>query len=349
MTSSHMIQEITAIPEVVGKQLQTNKDLLSELAKDLRQHPPRFVLTVGRGSSDCAATFVKYGLETYLGWPVASSSPSIASLYNSSLALDQAWVVAISQSGRSPDLCDMLSLAKQRGARSIAFVNQTDSPLADIADVVVPLLAGPEIAVAATKSFVTSLTAFLQLLTFLADDESMKLALDELPEYLQQAQKMDWSAAKDRLEQQTNVMVLARGYGLAIAEESALKLKETSLLHAEAYSIASFRHGPLALLANDVPLLTFIQGDKALQNSIDSLKYFHQLGASIMLAIPQSLRGDGLCDWTDVCLPLPDALHPCLDPIVAIQAFYNMAEELARARGHDPDQPNFLNKVTETR
>lgn len=346
--ASFMQKEIQSIPSVIDNQLKENQQLINQVSAKLSHEMPSMVYTVGRGTSSCVGTFIKYAISCFLGCPVASFNPSIASLYQAPMRLDSTWFIVISQSGESPDLCKTISIAKDSGAQTIALVNQVDSPLADLADMVIPLLAGKEYSVAATKTFVASLTAFLHLLSAIAKDSVLKQSLIQLPLYLDQAASLQWPSATSVLISASQAVILARGYGLAIAQESALKLKETSLLHAEAFSSASFKHGPMALIANKIPIMAYVQDDVTADSVFSAIDYFHQIGSPMHLALPLSLRDRCPTNLVEKALLLPEALHPCLDPIIAIQAFYVMAEYLSVCRGCNPDKPNFLNKITKT-
>lgn len=305
-------------------------------------------MTIARGSSDHAASFAKYLIETQLGWVTASQAPSIITTYHSKLNLHNALVIGISQSGKSPDLCQTLSVAKASGALTVALVNQVDSPLAEIAEFVVPLHAGPEHAVAATKSYITALSALIQFVAIAKQDTVLNEALSALPDLLSQSLQMNWSAAVPELVPAVNALVLARGYGFPIAQEAALKLKETSVLHAEAFSSAEVLHGPFALMQPDFPVLQFLQDDASLSGSLALTERMTGLGANTLLAAPAGLVSATEC-YAKHVLPLPKSVHPIIDPLMAIQAFYMMAADLACARGYNPDQPQNLKKVTETR
>lgn len=346
---SFMQQEILSTPKIVANQFKDNYAYLKHISKILNGDVPSFVYTLGRGSSGCVGTFIKFVLPCFLGYPVSSLEPSIVNLYKAQLNFNNSWVIVVSQSGQSPDLCETISITKSRGAKTIAFVNDVDSPLAHLADIVIPLLAGEEYSVAATKTFITSLTAFLQFLSILSKNKKFEDLLLKLPDHLEEAVSLQWPSAVATLNNANDVVTLARGYGLAIAQEAALKLKETSILHAEAFSTASFKHGPIALLGHKVPIICFIQDDQTANCVIDAINYFHAIDAVVHLALPETLKDKFCPDLVDKSLILPSAQHPCLDPIIAIQSFYIMAEGLSISRGYNPDKPIFLNKVTKTR
>ncbi len=335
---TRMFQEAAEAPLVVGAQLAANRDVLAALAADLRRRPPPFVATCARGSSDHAATCAKALFESRLGVVTASVSPSIGSVYGVPQQLRDALFIAISQSGRSPDLLRNAEAARRAGARVVALVNADDSPLAALADVVVPLRAGPERSVAATKSYLASLSAIVQLAALWSDDFALLDALERLPDAMRQAWECDWSPAGAGLADARNLFVLGRGIGLGAAQEAALKLKETCGLHAEAYSAAEVKHGPMALVGPGFPVLMFAQPDQTEAGTLALADEFRSRGARVWLASRQP-QAD---------LPLATAPHPACAPLLLVQSFYRMANALSLARGFDPDQPPHLNKVTET-
>ena len=333
-----MFREAAQAADVVGAQLAANRGPLATLAADLRRRPPAFVATCARGSSDHAATFGKALIETRLGLVTASVSPSVGSVYGVRQQLGDALFIAISQSGRSPDLLRNAEAAREAGARVVALVNVADSPLAALADVVVPLHAGPERSVAATKSYLASLSALLQLVSAWDAEPALADALDALPDALRAAWNCDWAPAREGLRQARNLFVLGRGPGLGAAQELALKFKETCGLHAEAYSAAEVKHGPMALVGAGFPVLMLAQPDDTGPGTRALADELRARGASVWLADAGG----------DADLPLPAAPHPAFAPLLQVQAFYRMANALSLARGFDPDMPPHLNKVTET-
>lgn len=331
---TRMFAEAREAAGAVAAQLAANRDPVAALAERLRSDPPRGVMTCARGSSDHAATFAKYLIETRLGLPTTSAAPSVASVYGAPSAAEGMLCLAISQSGRSPDLIATLAAAKQGGALAVALVNDPGSPLAEAADHVLPLHAQPETSVAATKSFIASLAALASLVAAWREDEALAAALAETPDLLAQAWDCDWSALVARLTRARGLYVVGRGFGLGIAQEAALKLKETCGLHAEAFSAAELRHGPMALVGPDLPVLVFRQSDET-EDSVDELV--------------RDMAGRGADVFVTGSAALPAvAHHPALEPMLQIQSFYRAAVSLSLARGRDPDRPPHLSKVTET-
>jgi glucosamine--fructose-6-phosphate aminotransferase (isomerizing) len=350
MSISIMEQEALQAPQVLAKQFVENKYILQELCARLSCYPPPFAQTIARGSSDHAATFAKYLLETHFGLVTASAAPSVVTLYNTNLKLKNSLVIALSQSGQSPDIAEMLINAREAGAITVALVNQVNSPLGDAAEYVIPLWAGTEHAVAATKSYIATLGALIQWMSLLTQDPKLQAALQALPNALIEASKMDWSQALPEYQNQKNTFVVGRGFGFPIAQEAALKFKETAQIHAEAFSGAEILHGPFALVQPNFPLLMFGQRDASLPGIVDLAKRVKTLGAKVMLAVPEHADNEKYLqdNVASVLLPLPKPLHPVCDPLMGIQAFYMMMARLAGARGYNPDAPMNLSKVTKT-
>jgi glucosamine--fructose-6-phosphate aminotransferase (isomerizing) len=342
--TTHLFAEAAQAAEVVRTQVRINTQRVRELGETLRRLAPRAVVTCARGSSDHAATFAKYLIETRLGILVSSAAPSVSSVYAAKADLRGTVLIAISQSGASPDLLATVANAKSAGAMIIALVNVESSPLAQAADATIPLCAGTEQSVAATKSYIASLAALIHLVAAWSEDEELADALSRAPAQLERAWKLDWAAALTALRPARNMYVVGRGLGLGVAQEAALKLKETSGLHAEALSSAELRHGPMALVQKGFPVLIFAQQDET-RGGIESLAAdLAERGAQVLLAGGSSPPGPQ--QGTRI-LPTENA-DPVIQPMLIIQSFYRMVNALSVARGFDPDRPPHLRKVTET-
>jgi len=331
-----MFNEAASSGAVIAAQFKRNREIIDALAAELRQNPPPFAVTCARGSSDHAAVYAKSLFETRLGVVTASLPPSVSSVYNAPQQLKNALYLTISQSGQSPDLLRSAEAAKAGGARVVALVNVEDSPLAQLADTVIPLGAGAERSVAATKSYLASLSAMLQLTACWRQDAELLAALDALPGALAQAWECDWQGLSDGLVNTHNLFVLGRGPGLAAAREAALKFKETCGLHAESYSFAEVKHGPMALVGQDFPVLALAQPDATEAGLRAVCEEFSARGARVWLA---GAGGN---------LPVAIPPHPLCAPLLAVQSFYRAVNALALRRGYNPDVPAHLNKVTKT-
>ena len=335
--STRMFAEAAEASSVVAHQLAANSKVVRELAEILRREPPRAVVTFGRGSSDHAGTYGRYLMGTRLGVLTSAAGLSVSSVYQTHQTLDGVLGLAISQSGKSPDLLSAVRAAKDAGARMVALVNDADSPLAEAADIVIPLHAGAERSVAATKSYIASLSALAHLTSEWSDDAGLRTGLSALPAQLTQAWALDWSQGVEALKDARNLYVLGRGVGYGVALEAALKFKETCGLHAEAFSTAEVLHGPMALVEPGFPALVFAQNDETRDGVRAMAADMAARGAHVLSAVSGEPGG----------LPAL-AADPGLEPILMIQSFYRMANALSVARGYDPDRPPHLNKVTET-
>jgi glucosamine--fructose-6-phosphate aminotransferase (isomerizing) len=340
--ASLMLQELRESGAVCERILLQNSSRIRELAKHLRKREPPIIITCARGSSDMAASYAKTLFESRLGTIVASYSPSMSSIYDTKFRkLDNAVFIIISQSGRSPDIIASLTAAKEAGAFTIAMVNDENSPAAHIADFVLPLCAGPEKSVAATKSFIASLIVICNLIAEWQDDAELKTVLLTAPQTLNHAAELDWDCALDILVPVSNMFVLGRSLTFGIAGEAALKLKETSSIHAEAFSAAEVKHGPMALVKDNFPVLMFPPLDAAREQFSKIACDFSERGAQCLMVGDRSEHA--------LHLPAVGNLHPLIDPIAKILSFYNFAQTLSCARGLDPDTPPFLQKVTQTK
>jgi glucosamine--fructose-6-phosphate aminotransferase (isomerizing) len=340
--TSLMLAEAREAPALVEAALREDCALYEALGAALRARPPAFVATVARGSSDHAASYAASLIGVLTGLVTATLPPSLVTRYGARLALGSALVVGVSQSGASPDLVQVMAAARAAGAVRVAVINAADSPLGAEAEWVLPQRAGPEQAVAATKSFVLTLVCLVRLVAAWTDDVALASALTRLPERLDAALACDWSAGLAILAQaERGAFVVGRGPVLAVAQEAALKLKETSWMHAEAVSAAEIQHGPRAVADGGFPVLAFALDDAGGADTRALAAELGRAGVPVCLATHDP-AGAG------VHLPLPPPLHPMLDAIPAVLAFYGFAEALARLRGLDPDRPRGLRKVTET-
>jgi glutamine---fructose-6-phosphate transaminase (isomerizing) len=345
MPTPMMIREIRETPDVLAEQLERNASTIQALAGAIRERQPRFAMTIARGSSDHAANFAQYALETQLGLPTASAAPSVVTVYDARLKLEGALVLAISQSGQSPDVVHTLRAARASGALTVAIVNAPNSPLEDAAEFVLPMRAGAERAVAATKSFIASVFAPLALIAELANSSELKTALERLPDVLRATMPLE-DIAHDRAERYRyaeEMVTLARGLHYPMAREAALKLKETCVMSAEAFSAAEFAHGPIILIEPGFPVLAFQARDATAQGTLERYQELRARGAELIL-VGHDVSNLG----ATISLPTPATGHDLTDPIPAMLAAYFFAAHLSLAKGLDPDAPRSLSKVTKT-
>lgn len=338
--TSMMLKEALSAAECVAHQLANDGDRYAELGRKLRSTSFSTALTIARGSSDHASAYAAYLIMARLGRVVASLPMSLVTLNKSPLITRDTLAISISQSGQSPDVVEPIRYFRDGGATTVALVNDIDSPLAHAAEWAMPLRAGKEQSVAATKSFITSLVAGARMVAQWQNDPELLAGLEALPESLLAATKEDWSPAIEILAPARNIMVVGRGISFPVALEAGLKFKETSALQAEAFSGAEIKHGPMALIEEGYPLMIFATRGATQASLLALASEMRGRGARVILAAP--------ADVAERDLTLPVAATPDLDPIVAIQAFYVMAAKLAAARGMDPDAPRHLSKVTKT-
>lgn len=334
-----MFREAASAGAALREQHRRLVEPAQRLGEALRRLQPRVAVTCARGSSDHAATYAKYLVETRAGVITASAAPSVSSVYNAPQDLRECVFLAISQSGRSPDLLSAAAAARKAGALVVALVNAEDSPLAQAADHALPLCAGPERSVAATKSYLASLSAIAHVVAAWTQDRALDAALEAAPDLLERAWALDWTPAIERLRNARHLYVIGRGLGLGLAQEAALKCKETCGLHAEPFSGAEVRHGPQALLDDAFPALVFVQDD-ATRPGLESV-------AADWIARGVEVTVAGADVPGALVLPSITA-DPALQPLLLAQSYYRLNNALAIARGRDPDRPPHLRKVTET-
>jgi len=338
--ATHMMREIAEIPEATSRLLDQSGDALKEAGQALRGLDPAFLTTVARGSSDHAAAFLKYVIELTAGVPVASLGPSIASIYGAKLKLAKSASISISQSGKSPDIVAMTEGVRDGGALTIAITNTAGSPLAAASHHPIDIRAGAERSVAATKTFVTSAVAGLAIIGEWTGDQGLVAALRELPAQFERAIGCDWMQMTGALAEHNSLFILGRGPSAAIANEAALKFKEVSGLHAEAYSAAEVMHGPMALVGKGFPVLALAARDRSEPSVADAADALAGKGAATFITSERAAKA--------VRLPFAATGHPLTDPLTLIVSFYAFIEAFARHRGLNPDEPRHLRKVTET-
>jgi len=337
---SQMRREIQEVPDAVDRLLAGSSGDIAKTAALLRERDTAFAVTVARGSSDHACAFFKYAAELILGIPVASVGPSVASIYGAQMQLKGGLALAVSQSGQSPDIVEMARSARRGGAFSVAITNDPTSPLAIGSVHSLDMMAGPELSVAATKSFVISMVSGLLLLAEWKNDPELRRAVHHLPSVLETAIGMDWPEVRAAIGSRQSVFTLGRGPSWAISNEAALKFKETCQLHAESYSSAEVLHGPVSIIDSGFPVLCFTAADAAEAAVAKMADRISGQGASVFATtslVGKAQRIDHLRTG-----------HPLTDPIALVVSFYAMVERLSQARGGNPDAPRHLKKVTET-
>ena len=338
--TSQMRREIEEIPVAVARLLDDGAKATRNIAAEIARRDPRFLISVARGSSDHACTYLKYASELLFGLPMASVGPSIASIYGTPLKAGGTLCLAVSQSGKSPDIVDLAGNTRESGAYVVAITNDTASPLARAASATLGIHAGPELSVAATKTFVTSLIAGLWLMAEWKRDAELLAAIRDLPEVLDRATRCDWSPLIEAVRGD-NLFTLGRGPSWAISNEAALKFKETCQIHAESYSSAEVLHGPVSIVGSGFPVIGFAAADKAEAALVEVAEQIAAKGAQVFVTSDQVKTAHRLDHVRSG--------HWLTDPIPLVVSLYAMVERIAARRGIDPDTPRHLKKVTETR
>ncbi|RWB31412.1 MAG: SIS domain-containing protein [Mesorhizobium sp.] len=331
---SAILREIAEIPTVLRQSSAVQFEAIGKAVHALGGEKPRLLATMGRGSSDHAATFLRYAFGISLGIPGSSISPSMSSIYGRQLDLKGALCLVVSQSGRSPDIVRAAGMARRGGALVATIVNDMSSPLAKEVDVVIPINAGEERAIAATKSFMGAAAAGLRLLTILSSDASLRRALDTLPDVLEQTDR-NHTIDLFAIVKARTAFVIGRGPALGIAQEAALKLKEIVQFPAEAYSSAEVRHGPWQLGQTDCALVGWKTDAVSSESQNAVVSAYRALGRPVL-------------DLQDIGRRSAENLGNMIAPLIPLPGFYRALVMAAMQLGLDPDRPKLLSKVTET-
>ncbi|MEE4543244.1 SIS domain-containing protein [Streptomyces sp. V4-01] len=337
--------EMAEQPEVLRRLLADGGPRIRRTARRIAARRPRFVLLSARGTSDHAALYAKYLIEVELGLPCGLTSMSTTTAYGAKPQLQDVLVITVSQSGGSPDLGASTRAAREAGAITLAVTNNADSPLAEISEFHIDLLAGPEKALPATKTYTAELLALYLFVMGLKDDDGSAAAVlpDLAAEVLARGDEVRDLAGRYRFAER--MVLTSRGYGYPTAKEAALKMMETSYIPALAYSGADLLHGPLAMVDNISPVIAIVTeglGGRALQPVLDRLR---GRGADLVVIGPQPQVDAASHGFALPTGRLPESLQPMLE-ILPLQ---KLAYEVTIARGQDPDAPRALAKITETR
>jgi glucosamine--fructose-6-phosphate aminotransferase (isomerizing) len=344
---SQVEKEIHEQPEALERLLRQGREAVEEVAARVRAFAPRFVVIAARGSSDNTARYAQYLFGAYNRLSVSLATPSLFTYYEAAPSLAGALVVGISQSGQSPDIVAVVESGRRQGALTLAVTNRPGSPLALAAESTLPLLAGEERAVAATKTYTSQLCALAMLSAGLGSETSRWEELSRVPDLVAKAISMN-ASPDDRAERYRyaeHFVVVGRGFNYATAFEVALKMKETSYVVAEPYSPADLLHGPVAIIDRGFPVLLVATSGRVLDD-LESLTELLERRRADLVAITDD---PGVLGRARVSLPLPAGVPEWVSPMVAVVPGQLFAVALARTRGLDPDEPRGLSKVTETR
>ena len=341
---SQMMRESAEIPSVIRRQLETDDANFRNLVGAIQNKKPTTLVTVARGSSEHSACYFRYALSSSLGLLPCSLPLSTITIDSAELNFAKCLVIAVSQSGESPDLVEVLQNARERGAITCGIVNNEDSPLGRTAEFTFGTKAGVEASVAATKTFMANLSLCYRLWGYLLNEADNISQLKKLATLLEAPLSDSFDRFTQSASDAHSIVVLSRGLNMASAREAALKLNETCGMVSSYFSTAEFKHGPMALASTGVPILVIGTRGPAFSSIQRAVKELREKGAQLFYLAPSE------CPTTDV---LPDCHYPApedwrLDPIVAIRFLYPVIAQISKKRGYNPDSPPLLSKVTHT-
>lgn len=339
--------EIFEQPDVVQRVLETQMDVARKIAGEIRSRDLRYIFIAARGTSDNAAIFAKYAWGAFNQLPVALAAPSLFTFYERPPRLRDTLVLGISQSGQSPDVVSVLAEARRQGAPTAAITNEPASPLANAADFVLNIQAGEEKAVAATKTYTSSLMALAMISAALSEDPAQLADLARVPQAMRAALSLDATidAGIDDFREMTRCVVLGRGFNYATAFEWALKLKELTYIVAEPYSPADFRHGPIAMVEPGFPVMAVAPRGKLLDDQVELLSTLAGKHSASLAVISDDSHA---LSFGRMALRLPEDLPEWITPLVSIVPAQLFCYHLTQVRGLDAESPRGLTKVTET-
>ncbi len=342
-----LYSEILEQPDRIENLLSAQRIQVERIAAEIRKRDIQYVFLAARGTSDNAGRYANYLFGAINGLPVALATPSLFTYYNQPPVLKNALVVGISQSGKSPDIVNVLLEGRRQGCLTLSITNEPSSPLAAASDFVIDLQAGDEKAVAATKTYTTELMAVSMLSSALAKKEHHWQSLASLPGWMRTSLKQDQLIAQavQRYRYISQTVVLGRGYNYATAFEWALKLKELTYIIAEPYSSADFAHGPIAMVESGYPVFAVAPQGKVFDSMLEMLR---RLRSEISAELVVISNHDSALSLAQVPLSIPTDVPEWLSPMVAILPAQLFAYHLTRTKGFDTEQPRTIKKVTET-
>ena len=346
--STQLEKEIREQPEALARTLEASRSAVEGLCKDIRSRDICHVMIAARGTSDNAGVYAKYILPAFNGLPVALAAPSLYTFYKKPPRLRNVLVLGISQSGQSEDIAEVLAGARTQGALTAAITTDLASPIAKTVDHPLHLATGVEKAVAASKTFTSSLAILAQLSVALEGDKERRRSLDELPAVMEKACQMAAEAVPPRAERyryMDRCVVIARGFCYAIAFEIALKLKELTYVTALPYSSADFMHGPMAIVEPGFPVIVIAPRGELFPH----LKDFTEQVAARSAELIVISNAEEVLKLAEARFPIPEGVPEWLAPVVSVVPGQFLALHLSLAKGINPDVPRGLKKVTVTR
>lgn len=339
--------EIHEQPEVIQHLLDRQMKTVIEIAHEIHRHDIQYIFLVARGTSDNAGIYAKYLMGAFNHLPTVLATPSLFSMYHQPPQMRGALVLGISQSGMSPDIVSVLAEGRRQGCPTLAITNNPDSPLAKEAQWVIDIQAGKEQAVAATKTYVTTLMSIAMLSLALAEDQQKIDQLSQVPGWVSKTltRNVDIANLAQRYRYMKDCVVLGRGYNYATAFEWALKLKEMAYVMAEPYSSADFMHGPIAVVERGFPVLAVAPDGAVFSNMLELLIQLKQNYRAELLVVSDKAEALGIADKS---IMLPSGIPEWLTPLVSIVPAQLFSYYLTQVKGYDTESPRGLNKVTET-
>ena len=339
--------EIYEQPNVIRRLVQDENEQIRRLAEKLKSKPPSYIIIGARGTSDNAATYAKYLFGMFNQISVGLAMPSLFTIYKKPPLMHDGLVIGISQAGQTPDVLSIFAEAKRQGVASVAITNKADSPMSLAADDTIDLNAGIEKAVPASKSYTAQLTAIAAIAAHWAGDIKLIQELDGLADLVQEvlAQESAAKAAAKRFAKMNYLVVVGRGLNQCTASEVALKIKELAYMVAESYSAADFRHGPIAMLDDEFPVVAVAPQGMAEEDMSQMIGEIRQTKAELAVISNE----DSLLSQCELPIRLPAGLAEWLSPIVATIPGQLLALHLCLEKGYEPDRPRGLKKVTLTR
>lgn len=339
--------EIFEQPERLASLLDKQKQTVIEIARAIQSRDVQYAFLAARGTSDNAGRYANYLWGAHNRLPLALATPSLFTYYQSPPRLQNALVVGVSQSGQSPDIVSVLEEGRRQNCLTLAITNIPDSPLAKAADFILDIQAGPEKAVAATKTYTTELMAIAMLSAALANSDKQWRQLASVSEWARYVLKLDEDIAQmtQRYRYMSQCVVLGRGFNYATAFEWALKLKELTYLIAEPYSSADFQHGPIAMVEGGFPVLAVAPRGKVHESMRDMLTRLRRDKNAELVLISDDAD---LLALAQSPIQLPPQIPEWLTPLVSIIPAQLFACHLTTVKGFDTEKPRNITKVTET-
>jgi glucosamine--fructose-6-phosphate aminotransferase (isomerizing) len=340
-------EEIFEQPARLRDLLHSQRDQAINIAAALRARGSKYVFLAARGTSDNAGRYANYLWGAHNHLPLALATPSLFTFYNEPPRLDGAFVVGVSQSGKSPDIVSVIAEGRKQGCLTLAVTNAPDSPLGNAAELVFDIQAGAEKAVAATKTYSAELMALAMISAAMSGDEKAWADLEKVPGWISEVLLLDETIGRmaERFRYMQQCVVLGRGFNYATAFEWALKLKELTYVVAEPYSSADFQHGPIAMVEGGFPVLAVVPQGKVFDNLLEMLTRLREVHKAELVVISDDDRALSLAQSA---IRLPVGIPEWLTPLVTIVAAQLFACHLTQVKGYNTEAPRSITKVTET-